>query len=158
MAHLFIPNNHVVQGIASVDINSSGADGIYVNMKLYRQITILLNFGVIGAATAVTLKQATDVSGTDEKELAFTDMFAKEGTTTDLHTETVVTGNTFNTGTTNNSMYKIEVSANQLDINNDFGCVRVALSDPGASTIVGCEYVLSQPRYSSIEGTSAIID
>jgi len=157
MGHKFIKNNKIIQGAGPADINGSGLTGDYVSMKNYNHCTVILNFGAIGAANTVTLKQATDVSGTSEKALSFTEYFKKEGTSTDTFTRATCSS-TFNTGTTSNSVYVVEIDANDLDVDNGFDCLRVNIADPGASTIVGVTYILSEPRYADDSMPAAITD
>jgi len=144
----FLKNNKVVNGMGALDINGQTLTEDRISMKLYRHLTVILNFGVIGAAVTVTLKQATDVtnSASDEKAVTFTEYFARVGVTADTFTRTSCSS-TFNTGTTTNSLYVIELDAIQLDQNSNFDCVRVDLTDPSNATLVSITYILSDPRY-----------
>lgn len=152
----------MVTGLAPILPSSSTPD--YVSLKNFARATfvILVDNATIVTGSAITLKQATAVAGTGEKALAFTKMYANEDTAaTDLLVETAVTSNTFTTDTTNakNLMYIIEIEAPELDVANDFDCVRVGTADAVAA-IVSVLYCLWPNRYATkvIDSPSAIID
>lgn len=132
----------------------------YVSLKNYERVTIniLVKNATTVTGSAITLKQATAVAGTNEKALAFSkvkrnvDMGAG-----DTLTEVDVTSNTFTTDATNskNLRYVIEVKAEDLDVNNGFDCIRVGTGDATAATVT-VEYVLWGRKYSTMP--SAIAD
>lgn len=141
---------------------TTNGDCDYVSMKGFERLSIVIAVDNATTVTggAVTLKQATAVAGTGEKELAFTKMYANtDAAAGDTLTETAVTSNTFTTSTTDNKnlLYVIEVDAADLDVANGFDCVRVdVLSMANAVGVV--QYILHGSRYSSPLATSAITD
>ena len=148
-----------VQATSLVALTGSAGDGTYVSLKNYARLRITLD--VLNATTVtggvVTLKQATAVAGTGEKALAFTRMLAN----TDVGagqalTETAVTSNTFTTNTTNSKRlrYVIDVKAEDLDISNNFDCVRIDV-DSMVNAIGLVSYDLYGARYS---GVSPLVD
>lgn len=122
----------------------------WVDLALFSHLTIIID--VINASTvtgsAITLSQAKNVSGGSSKALAFSTQFQNIlAGSTDALTATVVNSNTFTTLTTNSAhaLYIIEVQDTDLDLNNNFTCVQVALATGVACTItvLGILY----PRY-----------
>ena len=158
----FLPSvdlgKHVV-GVAPVALT---ADGDFVSMKNYQKLSIIITIdnGTTVTGTAITLDQATDVAATGVKALAFSEMWANtDVAASDTLVKTTVTSNTFTTSTTNakNLQYIIEIDATDLDLDNDFDCVRIGCAS--AANSVGCvTYYLHGARYSPTLATSAITD
>lgn len=157
-------DEQVVPVVAAVGLllTSTLGDTTYVSMKNYRrlQIIIVIADGTTVTGTAVTLKQATAVAGTGEKALAFTRMLANtDYAASKTMVETAVSNNTFTTQTTNSkdSVYIIDVDADDLDVANGFDCVRVDCTGHAATASRGCVvlYNLYGARYS---GASPLAD
>lgn len=150
---LLVENVKVVLGAIGL-ANAGAIDGDRVSLKNYGKLAILLAIDPASGTdvTAVTLKQSktVDDSPSTEKELAFTKVW-KNGDTglSDALVETAVSNNTFNTSALAASeLFVIEIDSNDLDVENGFDCVRIALTDPGSvSTPVAAIYVLYQARY-----------
>lgn len=147
---------------AGLLLTSTLGDTMYVSMKGYSRarITIVIADGTTVTGTAVTLKQATAVAGTGEKALAFTRMLANtDYQASKAMTETAVSSNTFTTQTTNSkdSVYFIDLKAEDLDLANGFDCFRVDATGHAATASRGCVviYDLYGPRYA---GASALTD
>jgi hypothetical protein len=142
-------NVMIVEAIEPLDITGAAKDGNYISCKGASHVTIVINTGAwAGGTSAVTLNQATDVSETSEKALAFSVMYTNDGATTaSALTKTTVTSNTFNLDTAN-SMYIIEVDMDTLDADNNFDCIQLALGTPGSNAdLVSATYVMSQTRW-----------
>lgn len=150
----------IVNGLSPQDVDGDGAiAGDYVSMKGYDHCTVIIHMGVVGAAGAVTLTQATDVSNSqsDAKTLGFSYQYNNIGLTTDTLTETAVTSNTFDHSANAENIYVIEVDARQLDTANGFDCFRVNIAaQAGGSTILSILYILTEARYGN--AVSAITD
>lgn len=153
---------HFVQAASNGVLTTTVGDCVYVSMKNFRRVTVLIDIlnGTTVTGTTVTLKQATAVAGTGEKALAFTRMLANidvgAGNAPSNYTETAVSSNTFTTDTTNSKRlrYIIEVDAEELDSANNFDCFRVDCTGAANSTgTVG--YILWGARYS---GANPMVD
>ncbi len=151
-----------VVAAAGLLLTSTLGDTTYVSMKNYRKLTIIISIadGTTVTGTAVTLKQATAIAGTSEKELTFTRMLANvDYGTSKTMTETAVTSSTFTTQAVNSkdSLYVIEVDSSALDSAGGFDCVRVDATGHAATASRGCVvlYLLSGARYS---GASPLVD
>ena len=147
----------IVTGLAPITPSTTTPDFVSLKNAGRMAIIILANNATTVTGSAITLKQATVVAGTDEKALAFTKMFANLDTdATDTLVETTVAANTFTTLTTDNKnmMYIIEVDEHDLDVDNGFCCVRVGTAD-AVATVLSVLYVL-YPYDSALP--SAILD
>lgn len=151
-----------VVAAAGLLLTSTLGDTTYVSMKGYArcQIVIVIADGTTVTGSAITLKQATAVAGTNEKALGFTRMLANtDYAASKTMTETAVTSNTFTTQTTNSkdSVYIIDVAAEDLDIANGFDCIRVDGTGHASTNPRGCVviYNLYGARYA---GASPLAD
>lgn len=146
-------------------LTSTLGDTRYVSMKGFARMMIVIGIadGTTVTGSTITLKQATAVAGTGEKALAFTRMLANTDYAAAVAlTETVVSSNTFTTQTTNSkdSLYVIDVKAEDLDMANGFDCIRVdgtghAATSPRGSFVL---YLGYGKRYSGSTPTEAIAD
>lgn len=131
----------------------------YASLKNYGRAFVLIQTGAwAGGTAAVTLNQATDVSGTSAKALAFTRMWVNTGAAPDTFTKTTVSSNTFNLDTANLT-YVIEIVASDLDTGNGFDCFSVAVASPGSNNdFYGIQYVLYNARYSQASTPTSLTD
>lgn len=150
---------YFVQATGQAALTGAAGDAAYVSMKGYDRATIIVDIhnGTTVTGTAITLKQATAVAGTGEKELAYTRMLANtDVATSQTMVETAVTSNTFTSNSTNSRRlrYIIEVEANDLDVANGFDCLRVDGAS-GANSTGQIAYILWGAKYS---GASPMAD
>ena len=147
-----------VHGLGPVTPSTSTPD--YVSLKGASSVTVVIQ-GLNGSTvtgSAITLKQASAVAGTNEKALSFdtvwqnTDCAAADG-----FAKTAVASNTFTTTNTNSKafLYVIEVPAESLDTNNSFDCVRAGTGDAVNTTLSVTYYV--NPRNINATGTPTVI-
>lgn len=152
---------HFVIGAPCANINtawdnSTYALGDYVHMGKYNHLTIVLIGGAAsGAASAITIKQATSAAGGSAKNVTVASMYACTSTSaaSDTWTKTTVTSNTWTpTTTTANLHYIVELDAADLDIANSFEWVAVNVAGSGGGTnYFSCLYILSDPKIVSAE-------
>lgn len=143
----------LVNATSMVALTGSAGNAAWVSLKSFYRVTAIIQ--VLNATTVtggvVTLKQATDITGTGEKALTFTKMQADiDVAASQTLTETVVTSSTFTTDTTNSKRlcYVIEVDASSLDRAHDFDYFRVDV-DNMASAVGMVTYLLwNWRRYS----------
>lgn len=134
--------------------NTTYALGDYVHMIYHNQLTIVLVGGAAsGAASAVTVKQATTAAGGSAKNVTLDYVWVNTATSaaSDTWTRTAVTSNTFTpTTTTANLSYILEIHVSQLDLANSFEFVAINIAGGGGGTnYYSCLYILSDPRYVS---------
>lgn len=150
----------IVFGTAPANYTGSASTSDIVSLKNYDRATVIIQTGAwAGGTAAVTLKQASDVSATGAKALAFTRQFTNVAdTTSDTLTDTTVTSNTFNLSAAN-AIHVIEVKATDLDMDNDFDCLRVDVASPGSNNdLYSVIIVLHGSRFAGANPASAIVD
>ena len=149
----------LVQATSMVALASTAGKGIYVSMKGYRRLTVVIDIlnGTTVTGTAITAKQATTVAAGNEKPLAITRMLANtDYAASQTMTETAISNNTFTTDATNNKRlrYVLEIDAESLDVANGFDCVSIQGASAANSTGL-ITYILWGARYS---GSAAFTD
>lgn len=154
-----------VLAAAGLLLTSTLGDTTYVSMKGYARCQIIISIadGTTVTGSTITLKQATAVAGTNEKALAFSRMLANtDYAASKALVETAVTSNTFTTQTVNSkdSLYVIDVKAEDLDVANGFDCLRVDGTGHAATASRGCVvlYNLYGKRYSDTTPVQAAAD
>lgn len=157
---LLIEQAKIVQALSPITPSSSTPD--YVSMKGYEKLTAIIsvNNATTVTGSAITLKQATSVGAGGEKPLAFTKMYANTDiSASDALVETAVTSDTFTTAATDNldTLYVIEVKADDLDINGGFDCVRVGTGNATAA-VLSVVYILWPAKYGKSTPPTAITD
>lgn len=147
-----------VYGLNPVTPSTSASD--IISLKNASSVTVVIQ-GVNATTvtgSAITLSQATDVSGTAAKALSFdtvwrnidcaaADGFAKAAVTSDTFTTTAVNSKQY--------IYVIEVPAESLDTSNAFDCLRVNCATGVATTLAVMFYV--NPRSTNATGTPTVI-
>jgi|SRR5215471_19047017 len=140
----------------------SGAATRRVTLKACERATVVLqcNNATTVTGSAVTLQQAQDVSGTNEKALALTRAYVLlDAAAGDALVPLAVSNNTFTTDATNSKqlLYVIEVLDGDLDVANGFKTFRVGLG-AGTAVTVSATYVLWPQNYSKTPLPSAVVD
>lgn len=160
---LFIEGAQIVPAIMPIDLNAGANNGDWVSMKDFNRCTVLVlaSAGTAANDLTMTVRQATDVSGTDAKALNFTRIDSKQGTLSSIGQFTEVTqsaANTYTDGTNGEDqlLYAVDFQGADLDVDNGFDCVQVQLNQVGAAKVGTALYILSEPKFSP--PTSAIAD
>jgi hypothetical protein len=156
---------NVVSAFVPVNLATAGAVGDVVSMKNFDKCSIIIlnAAGGVGEDPIVTVEQATDVTGAGAKAVNFTRYAIKNGAAlTSVGTYTVTTmaaGNTVTLSGADQVVLVIDIEGDMLDVDNGFDCIRVSVSDPGATAQLGCGlYALSNPRFGKSGNVSAIVD
>lgn len=159
----------IVSGFAPVNLGSART-GDVVCLKNYRRCLVLFHKGIgpAGDDPTITLLQGTDVAFATNKALTFTTLHVKQDPTSlgDVGQWTKVTqaaANTYidTTSAEQQAIWAIDIKAEDLDIANDYDCIRASFADAGTTTQIGdLLYILYDPIYSSAPADmpSAIID
>jgi hypothetical protein len=118
-------------------------------MEAGKDLTVMINAGVMGAAAAVTLQQATDNAGTSAKALTYQGSYSTTYNATAANQVDVpvfASGALTIAAAGDNKMYLIEVDASQLDRANGFSHVKLVVADPAVASVVGAALVLTKKR------------
>jgi hypothetical protein len=144
----------IVSGFAPVALTTARA-GDVVSLKKYRRCLVVFHKGIGGAGEdpTITLEQGTDVAFGTNKALTFTNIYKKQDPTSlaDVGQWTKVTqaaGNTYTDATSGEqaALWAIDVKAEDLDIANDYDCIRASIGDVGSVAQIGSlEYLLYDP-------------
>ncbi len=157
---LIVENIGIEAAIAPKDITGAAQNGTWVSLKNFRHLAVVLHQGAwAGGTPAVTLQQASDVSGTGAKSAPIPFFWRKAAVTAGQFAKTAVVSDTFNLPATANTVTVIEMDADQLDTNNGFDCVRVQIASPGANAdLLGVTYLLSNTRFAEAAMPDAKVD
>lgn len=121
--------------------------GRAISLKNYRRCLVVLYKGVgtAGDDPTITLLQGTDIAFGTNKALNFTVIHVKMDLTklSDVGQWTKVTqaaGNTYTDATSAEqaALWAIDVKAEDLDIANNYDCIRASISDVGTNAQYGC--------------------
>jgi len=155
----------IVSAIIPINIGTARA-GDVVSMKNYGRcaIVFLKDAGVNNEDVTLTVEQCSSVAPSNAKALNFTRVDVKQGTLTSVGTWTTTNPAAGNTYTNTDlggqqALIVIDIKAEDLDLDNNFDCVRVSTSDAGTATsLAAAVYILHEPRYAKAGGVSAIAD
>lgn len=163
----------IVSGFAPIAITSART-GDVVSLKNYRRCLVLFHKGIgtAGEDPTITILQGTDVAFGTNKALDFGTIYVKQDPTSlgDVGqwtkvTRTITAGstNTYTDATTGEQavLWAIDFKAEDLDIANNYDCIRASIGDVGSvSQIAALEYILYDPIVSDAPAdmASAIID
>jgi len=143
--------------ILPVDINSAAADiGNYISMKEYNHARIVILAGAIAASSAIVIKRAKSVTGTDAETWTGWDYMhlnanpsaydAEDASPTKKTTLTAVTSYTYALAAANK---QIEIEFDAIDLGGGvWDCFTVAFADPGNTDLICAFVILSEARHS----------
>jgi hypothetical protein len=161
-----VENAQIAAGFVPVDMQAGANNGDWINLRDWNHLTVVVYkaAGTAGDDPVITLKQATDSSGTGAKALDFTELWKKQGTLTAAAqgTFTKVTQSAANTFTDtdsaeNQGIYVLEIDGDMLDVDNAFVYVQISIPDVGNNAQLGCAlYILTEPRYAQATPPSAL--
>lgn len=145
---------HVVNALPPIDINVSAQNSDVWSMANHSHASIIVQFGVTGAATTITVEECDDFTPTNSTAILFPSYSetTASGDTLGARTATPATG--LSSGTNNSIFFVIEIDASQLT--DGFPNLRVALTDPGSATLANVVVILSGPRYAQESSATAI--
>ena len=164
MTQRFFETANLVSGFVPVDLQTGANTGDWVGLGDYQRCVVVLHkgAGTAGDDPAFVLKQATDNSGTGSKDLDFTVIYSKVGTQTGIanftrSTQTAAATYTDATSAESEGIISVEVSAEDLDVDNDFTHIQLSVADIGSNAQLGCGfYLMLDPRHASQTPPSAI--
>lgn len=140
----------ICEGILPISLTTART-GRVVSLKNYRRCLVVLYKG-IGTASddpTITLAQGTDIAFATNKALTFTTIYQKQDLTklSDVAQWTKITQSAAATYTELTSaesatLWAIDVRATDLDVANNYDCIRASLSDVGTNAQLGCVFYL----------------
>ena len=145
-----------------IDLNAATITGDYVSLKNYERLLCVLccGDGTAGSDVDIQLYQSTDVSNSlaDAKVLDVIEtgrLYTKEHATAltgvgQWTEETQATADERWEPADSGELvllWAVEIKADDLDVDNNFDCVRMDIIDPGAAKIGAAFYILADPKY-----------
>jgi hypothetical protein len=156
----------VVSAFVPIDVNGAAQTGDVVSLENFQRCAVIL-FGAAGSAgtdITLTILQGTDVAFGTNKALNFTRIDAKEGAALtaigQFTTTTQAAGNTYTTANNEQSqqIYVVDFGVDDLDIANDYDCIRMSINAGNAAKVMAGLYILYGPKYGTDPLPSAIVD
>ena len=154
-----------------VDSQAAANNGLVVSLKGYEGVLIVLEkmAGVAGDDPVLTLTQATAVAGTGEKALPLPANRVRSklhattvpGVFTDVGNAAAAGGTyTDDTSAEKAGIIAVDIKAEDLDVDNGFDCVRLAIPDTGAGGAqrISAFYLLYGPKFGGAGMVSPITD
>lgn len=144
---------HFVNAVAPVDVNSGVSSDVW-SMKNHSHATIIIQLGVTGGATTLTIESADDFTPSNTTALAFA-IYKEETASGDtLGARTAVTTSGVALSTNDGVFYVVEVDAPELTAGEPN--MRAVLSDPSGATFGSVLAILSGARYAQDQSATAI--
>jgi hypothetical protein len=139
-----------VAGIAPVDIGGAAKTSDYFSLEKYNHASIIVYCGAITNAATITVEESDDASGSNTTAIAFSYYQITSGVTGD---RTTATSAGFSTGTTDGSMFVIEIDADELSDGYPFLVVKTTGAAANLITVVP---ILSGARYAQAAPPTAL--
>ncbi|MCY4122540.1 MAG: hypothetical protein OXG72_16640 [Acidobacteria bacterium] len=145
---------HVVRAITPIDLASAAQDGDWVSLKNYNCCLVVYqsDVGTNNQDVSLTLRQAKSAGGANAKALSgrwYSKQDATVGDVTEADTDSESEVASFRDDGETACLAYCEISADMLDVANDYRFVQVRASDPGATAgkLGSAVYVLGGARY-----------
>lgn len=134
------------------DINGLeiGPDRLFHSMKAYRKASVFIAIGNLAGDLTFDLLQAKNVEGGSQKALAFSKIYRQDPNSNDESwVPQTVTNNTitFANASEDNTHWCIDIDDTDLDVTNDFDCIRPNVNPAAAATLCAITIVFYEPRY-----------
>ena len=141
MARIVIPENgHVVNIVAPVDIDGGLASDIF-SMKDASHVDILIQLGVTGASSTITVEECDDFTPSNSTAIPFA-YYAEETAGGDTLGERVnASASGFATSANDGIFYVISIDAEELS--EGFANLRIVASDPGSATFLSASAIIT---------------
>lgn len=150
----------VVQAVEPKTTNAAIV-GDYVSLKNVINATVIVNLTqAVAHATAVTLYQAKDVSGTEAKTFAVdVPIWANEDTSSGDALVRQTNGVSYQvSNTAKNKQIVFHIDPSKLDINNGFTCLNVRIGASTQATNFACAEFILDSKYAGDVPSSVVVD
>lgn len=149
----------IVSGFLPRNLAAGANTADVVSLKNYRRCTVIFHKGIGSAPEdpTLTILQGTSIAFSTNKPLLFTTVYVKQDLTKliDEPQWTKVTQTAANTYTNDTlaesaALIAVEFKAEDLDIANDYHCIRASVADVGSLSQLGALfYILHDPIHST---------
>jgi hypothetical protein len=127
------------------DTTTTAIAGDFISMKNAKQMLLVIQQGAweTANAPAVTLVQALAAAGTTPIALGMDEMWSKLTLSNETFTRADVSNDTFDLTDVDNTMTAIEIAAEDLDRDNKYTHVQLAVADAGGTDpCLSCAFVI----------------
>jgi hypothetical protein len=154
MNSLILERFQIVEGFPAVNLATAANNGDYVSLKHAARVAVVFTSGIgtAGEDPVLTIQQASDVSGTGAKALNIptASAFKKQAATSlaavaawssasgDVSTNTLTNA----TSAEESALWVVEFTADELDVDNGFDCIRATVADVGTGAQTGYLFYL----------------
>lgn len=153
MAMTFTQENQVSRAFGPIDINGGAITSDWLSMANYSHLTFLVSIATHGAASTITVANATNNAGGSTADIAFNYRLTATTLVDDFGDVTAVAAAGVATdGATTDIMYAIEIDARELTDGMDF--VQVKMSNPGAAMVTSIVGIGSRGKIKQNTGIS----
>ncbi len=135
---------HVVNILAPVDING-GVTSDYFSLKGYAHATIIVQMGVTGGTSAMTVTENTTNVGGGATAIEFASYKEETDQGDTLESRVATTSSGLTSSANDNIFYVFEIDAQQLSDGSPY--LAVVFATPGASVIASAVAILSGTQY-----------
>lgn len=160
MATITVPERFkIVNGTGGPVTTNGGVTGAYISAKTGQMVTLIVALKqAVGHATAITLKEATDVSGTGVQTVANTMQVWSNLDTSASDTLVRRTDATGYTVTTAAKPMHVVFQINPAALSDGFDCIGFTVGDSSQATNFVSATWLIEDRYPQATPPSAIVD
>jgi len=168
---LILERFQIVEGFPAVDLQTGANNGDYISLKNAKRVAIVFTSGVgtAGDDPTLTLQQATSVAGGSVKALNIPtgSAFMKQAATNLAAVSAWSTAATIATNTLTNdtsaeqsALWVVELTPDELDVDNGFDCIRATVADIGSNAQPGYLFYLIELKEarSPLNAVSCITD
>ena len=158
MSNAIVETGHIVNLVAPVDLDLAAVTSDAFSMQNYNTANIIVQLGVKGAATTITVEKCTTAAGAGATAIAFKYRACLVSIGTALCDQfgawTSATAAGFATSTTANIMYYIMINGSEVADGGPW--VRLKFTDPGAATFGSAIAILTDARYGAYQTPTAV--
>ena len=139
----------IVAAFGPVDLNTAAVAGDWVGLAMYDSCTtvVIMGDGTAGNDAAVRLRQATGAAGAGAKNLDGATWYETSHASALGESFAAVDGDTVTVDGEEVALLRCEVTADMLDVDNDYTHVQVTVTDPGAAKLAAGVHILRGARY-----------
>lgn len=146
---------HFVNALAPKDITGAATNTDVFSMKGHSHATLIVQLGVTGAASTITVEACDDFTPSNVAAIAYAAYKEETADGDTLGARTAIAAAGFATSTNNGIFYVIEVDAADLPVGKPN--LRLVLSDPSAATFASVLAILTGPRYGGDQSATVIV-
>lgn len=156
----------IISAFVPVNLAAANNTGDYISLKHASRVACVLfkGVGTAGDDPTIGIQQATTVAGAGAKPLAIARIWTKQDTllstvgTFTLVTQTAANTYTDATSAEDQAVWSVVVDADELDVDNNFDCLRMYCTDVGGNAQIGAGFYIMESKAPQAILPSPIVD